>query len=32
MKVTYDKKLDLLYIRLDETKQDVINACASFPG
>jgi uncharacterized protein YuzE len=25
MKVTYDKKSDLLYIRLDESRQDVIN-------
>jgi uncharacterized protein YuzE len=25
MKVTYDGKSDLLYIRLDESKQDVIN-------
>ena len=25
MKVTYDKKSDLLYIRLDESKQVVIN-------
>ncbi len=25
MKVTYDNKSDLLYIRLDESSQDVIN-------
>ena len=25
MKITYDDKSDLLYIRLDESKQDVIN-------
>jgi uncharacterized protein YuzE len=25
MKVTYDDKSDLLYIRLDESRQDVIN-------
>ncbi len=25
MKITYDNKSDLLYIRLDESKQDVIN-------
>jgi uncharacterized protein YuzE len=25
MKVTYDKKSDLLYIRLDESRQDVTN-------
>ena len=25
MKVTYDDKSDLLYIRLDESKQDVMN-------
>ena len=25
MKVTYDDKSDLLYIRLDESKQDVLN-------
>ena len=25
MKVTYDDKTDLLYIRLDESKQNVIN-------
>ncbi len=25
MKITYDDKTDLLYIRLDESKQEVIN-------
>ena len=25
MKITYDDKSDLLYIRLDESKQDVVN-------
>jgi uncharacterized protein YuzE len=25
MKISYDDKTDLLYIRLDDTKQDVIN-------
>ncbi len=25
MKVTYDDKSDLLYIRLDESKQDIMN-------
>ncbi|RJQ54835.1 MAG: DUF2283 domain-containing protein [Nitrospiraceae bacterium] len=25
MKITYDDKTDLLYIRLDESKQDVVN-------
>jgi uncharacterized protein YuzE len=29
MKVTYDKKTDLLYIRLDETRQEVINKCVT---
>ena len=29
MKVTYNDKTDLLYIRLDEKKQDVINKRAS---
>ncbi len=29
MKVTYNDKTDLLYLRLDEKKQDVINKRAS---